>query len=55
MEKVLESGRNERMPSSFVPFNSTLDMLHDFFYPYNEKLAAYLGSDEFLWKTPHSE
>ncbi|KAK2159473.1 hypothetical protein LSH36_152g01041 [Paralvinella palmiformis] len=51
MDKVRRGGRNERRPTDFVPYNRTLDMLHDFFHSYNEQLAEYLRSDKFLWKS----
>ena len=45
-----KNNRERITQKQIIPHQKTLDMLYDFFRPYNTLLAQYLGDDGFLWE-----
>ena len=43
------TGSNRSGSKRFKPHQETLDMLHQFYEPYNRRLSDLLGDDKWLW------
>jgi len=50
-----KSKKNVNVGNKNPVFDSTLELLDDFFKPYNERLAALLGDEKWLFKKSKSQ